>query len=117
MRNVTFETVYCFLKGRKKQSGNTYTDGVTLYLHDNPIAWKQGPKQGPGEIVITLAGWNTKTTRERLNGILELTRSNLRVAQRDHTPKFYNSENGKFYDWGSNQVATIPWDGKIGNAS
>lgn len=39
--------------------------GIYLKLHDNTIA----VKLDDGTIQVSLAGWNTKTTRERLNGI------------------------------------------------
>lgn len=41
---------------------NTSTDGVTLYLHGNAIAeWRKG------KLYVSTAGWNTVTTRQRLN--------------------------------------------------
>lgn len=40
------------------------TDGETLFLHANPIA--RHTEKG---LEITDAGWDTNTTRERLNGL------------------------------------------------
>jgi hypothetical protein len=68
MRKITKEAVEAFLKGCNFKSDNTEVNvtrhNVGYYLHDNLIALKSGDK-----IEVSLAGWNTKTTRERLNGI------------------------------------------------
>lgn len=62
--------VTAFIEGRTKTSGNNFTDGKTLFLHGNPIA-KRAP-EAMGGIYVTLAGWATPTTKERLNGLLDL---------------------------------------------
>ena len=64
MRKVTKETVGAFMRHERRTVGNTHTDGEKLYLHGNMIACHT-----PEGIVVTLAGWPTVTTRERLNGI------------------------------------------------
>jgi hypothetical protein len=68
MRKITKEAVHAFMENLPYKNSNTEvnpTNGNTgLFLHENMIAFKIGDK-----IEITLAGWNTKTTRERLNGI------------------------------------------------
>ena len=75
MRKITRETAEAFLEGRIKSMGNTYTDGMSYFLHDNRIAYKpanllMGRISGEG-IRFSMRGWATVTTRERLNGILE----------------------------------------------
>lgn len=64
MRKITKEIVAAFINRETKQIGNSRTDGKALYLHENPIAVHIS--EG---INITTAGWNTTTTRERLNGL------------------------------------------------
>lgn len=68
MRKITEQAVGAFLKGHNFKSDNTEVNttnnNVGYYLHDNLIALKSGDK-----IEVSLAGWNTSTTRERLNGI------------------------------------------------
>ena len=65
MRKVTRGVVSAFLEGRSKRIDNTETDGVSLRLHGNTIAeWR------PDGLWITDAGWPSRTTRERLNGLL-----------------------------------------------
>ena len=68
MRKITEQAIDAFLKGKNFKSGNTEVDskhgGVEYFLHGNLIAFKSN-----GIIEVSLAGWNTPTTRERLNGI------------------------------------------------
>jgi len=104
MRKITYDAARAFLDGKSLTIGNTHTDGTNLYLHGNMIAttgkdhpggllyssparlgqgWKFGPVKN-GELKITLAGWPTVTTRERLNGVLELAGIKYRLYQKNH---------------------------------
>ena len=56
------QVIECFLSGKRKSSANTQTDGTTLYLFNNTIA--QHREDG---LYISNAGWFSKTTKERLN--------------------------------------------------
>ena len=69
MRIVTENSCRAFLRGDTKVCGNTQTDGRSLWLHGNRIAQKTSTL---GVVMMSLAGWNTPTTRERLNGLLNL---------------------------------------------
>jgi hypothetical protein len=64
-RKVTEQAVNAFIAGNKYSNKNTMTDGETLFLHGHPIAKKVG-----GSILLSMCGWGTVTTRERLNGVL-----------------------------------------------
>ena len=70
MRKITEETRYYFNRNIKKKLGNTrvdvFGDMTYLYLFDNLIATKDN---NTGVIEFTLAGWNSVTTRERLQAI------------------------------------------------
>lgn len=70
MRNITEQVTRAFFEGRNFKLSNTevHADctGVYLKLWGNLIA-----KRVNQRISISLAGYNTVTTRERLNGILE----------------------------------------------
>lgn len=67
MRKITQDIANAWVAHKPRQIGNTMTDGESVWLHgnliarrlENPLAWE-----------FTLAGWNTVTTRERLNGLL-----------------------------------------------
>lgn len=68
MRKITKEVVGAFNREEGKKIGNTqsleYQYGVLLFLHGNRIAIKEN-----GKLYVSLCGWDTVTTRERLNGI------------------------------------------------
>ena len=69
MRKITTAICSAFENGQALTMGNTHTDGQTLWLHGNGIARKRMAGQEVDGLYITLAGWNTNTTRERLNGL------------------------------------------------
>ena len=69
-RQVTREIVKAFMNDVAKRISNSevHTDFIStrLYLHNNCIAIK---KKDTGKIEVSMAGYPTVTTRERLNGI------------------------------------------------
>ena len=64
MRKVTRETCAAFMAGNHLKIGNTESTGDELLLHGNCIA-----KRVNGVVLISNAGWETVTTKERLNGL------------------------------------------------
>ena len=73
MRQITRDSVTAFLWGLSfnKQNMTVRIDAegvVWMHLHGNLIA----VKETNGEIQVTFAGWQTPTTKERLNGLSEL---------------------------------------------
>lgn len=79
MRKVTNKICRAFLAGDAAREGNTETNGHQLFLHGSEIAFKA--QHG---IVLSLRGYNTPTTRERLNGLLHLLGDDRRFTQQDH---------------------------------
>ena len=77
-RKITTESVRAFLNDQKFSKSNTTVsraDGVTsLILFGNRIAYKKD-----GKLFVSMCGYNTTTTRERLNGIpcLSVTSKNF----------------------------------------
>lgn len=65
MRKATQQIQDAFICGKSLKLKNTFTDGKTICLFGNKIA----EKTESGKVRISLAGWNTTTTRERLNGL------------------------------------------------
>ena len=89
MRKVTAEIRRAFNNGQKKTIGNTWTDGESVYLHGNKIVSRNPVSK---VVYICTHGWNTITTRERLNAF-----TNKRVYQKKHKLMLDNDEwNG---DW------------------
>lgn len=77
MRKVTATILKAFNNRQKKTIGNTSCDGDNVYLHGNKIVTRNPVSR---IVYIRTAGWNTVTTRERLNGF-----TNKRVYQKNHT--------------------------------
>ena len=65
MRKVTKQIKEAFEQGKVRKIGNTSTDGTSVFLHGNEIV----RRDASGLVFATLAGWNTHTTRQPLNGI------------------------------------------------
>jgi hypothetical protein len=66
MRKVTQQIKKAFEQGKSLKVGNTETDGQTIWLFGHAII-KRDPD---GLVRWSLAGHNTMTTRERVNGIV-----------------------------------------------
>ncbi len=93
MRKVTSEIVRAFMAGDSLTVGNTQTDGQAIWLHGNKIAeWR-----GTG-MWITTAGWQTNTTKERLNGLpgVKVDTKNFDLFLND---KAWNGAWVKVSDW------------------
>jgi len=64
-KNVTTAIADAWFRGKAKRISNTETDGETIWLFDNAIAWWSSPDT----FTITTADYPTATTKERLNGL------------------------------------------------
>ena len=67
MRHETRRIVQAFMARTPRNEKRTTTDGTSLFLHGNKIAWWEDDRS----LRVTMAGWGTVTTRERLNGVME----------------------------------------------
>lgn len=77
MRKIEQNMMHAIRHGRAWRSANTATtrtlphdsvQGVRVWLHGNQIALVPDDQEQP--VLVTLAGWDTRTTRSRLNAIL-----------------------------------------------
>lgn len=82
MRKVTQLTAEAFREGETLAMGNTLTADRRYYLHGHCIAARQ--ELHKGILHLSMCGWPTVTTRERLNGIMQEMGVNGRVYQRDY---------------------------------
>ena len=89
MRKITEKIVTAFLDGNSLAIDNTMTDGADIRLHGNVIAYWDID----ATVIITLAGWNTVTTRERLNGLLTMMKHHKRIIQKKGEPYFIDLRN------------------------
>lgn len=93
MRKETQKIARAFLNHEKATAARTMTDGESVFLHGNEIAfWNYGDLKPA--LCFTLAGWPSVTTRERINGILELSGSNWRVKQHKSNQFLINTSTG-----------------------
>ena len=94
MRKITKESIKAFYDREPFKKSNMIVENengeTRLKLFGNTIA----TLNKFNELFITTAGWNTNTTRERLNGLTE-----VRLGTRK----------GQLY------LNNIPWDGKLTN--
>lgn len=65
MRKITQEARYALQGGSAMKQSNTEVKNGSMFLHGNEIV----KGYGTPEYTISLCGWNTNTTRERLNGL------------------------------------------------
>ena len=89
MRQVTEQIKQAFEQGKAFKKGNTRTDGKSVFLHGNEII----KRDSSGLVLVTLAGWNTPTTRERVNGI-----TGIGIYQKNFVPMLNGCEIDPF-DW------------------
>ena len=96
MKKITREAVLAFLNNYEYRNSNTeVTIGMDreLKLFGNTIA-----RYNRGDIELTDAGWQSNTTKERLNGLLELLNlSECKVYQKNYT--WYFDKNGERMLW------------------
>ena len=95
MRKITRDAATAFFEGRTKTIGNTHAavsgEVSRLYLHGNLIAEY---RRDTGGMFVTLAGWDTVTTRERINGLLTVAHEygivthNCGIVRRRGVPHF-----------------------------
>ena len=75
MKKITLESVDAFMNARKFKKGNMEVEvlpNVTiLKLHGNKIAYRYNNPERT--LSITDAGWQSKTTKERLNAIPDVS--------------------------------------------
>jgi len=68
MNKITETITKAFLRGQPKSMGNTKTNGRSLWLFDNMIA-----EHREDGLYITNCGWTSRTTKERLNALSDVS--------------------------------------------
>jgi len=97
MRKITRDAARALYTGQTFKQSNTRVEDGVMYLFGNPIA-----KLENGKLMISNAGWDTTTTKERINGVLDVFGTSARVFTKNFTPMLSTS----FLDLGSE------WDGR-----
>lgn len=110
MRKVSKQTAYAFKCKRPLKVGNSKVEyleamgQVEYYLHGNRIA-----KLRNGVLELTNCGWNTVTTKERLNSILTMMELPYRIYQKNF--EWFIGGNGECYLWDSYNYFNIETKG------
>lgn len=93
MKKISKEAALAFAKGIAFNRGNTQViirgNNVSMLLHGNRIAERL---LSSDVFSATLCGYNTVTTRERLNTLLYYTNSKSRFVQRDFEACLFHTE-------------------------
>ena len=109
MRNITLQAVQALHNSKTFKSSNTRVDGE---VYNPALDWSQGPTETKimvlhGNTILAtnketthfnLCGWNTPTTRERINGFFAFYEMNLKIVQRDFTPHAMNTRTGELLE-------------------
>ena len=88
LRNAASTSIIrAFLERRPARNRNDSTDGQTLFFHFSPIA-RHAPD---GQLILSFCGYNTPSTRLRLNTICKLTGNGQPFNSKNHTLHFNSS--------------------------
>ena len=68
MRQISQDAAYALIHGTPFKQSNTKVEAGVLTLHGNPIA-----KVENGKLFISSAGWETATTKDRLNALPDVS--------------------------------------------
>ena len=96
MRQITAQTCYAVANKEPLNKGNmlvtygNYSHITGVFLHSNLIALYNHNEQN---LYIRSAGWQSNTTKERLNGLLNYFGYNLHIYQKDWN-WYVRTENG-----------------------
>lgn len=104
MRKTSALAAEAFMRGDRFRMGNTKVipskgaanKSVALVLHGNVIARRY---TDTGLVVITLAGWQSNVTKERLNALPGVQVQYKGGKRKEHTGQAY--------------LNGVPWDGKM----
>ena len=99
MRQITRQACQAFENGENFYLSNTRVENNAMYLWGNKIAFKQD-----GKLFVSLCGYNTNTTRERLNGL-----TGVSVCSKNFTPYINGVEVSSFgvYEVNGNEVVKV----------
>ena len=102
MRKETQKIMSAFLKGESASAQRTNTDGYSVWLHGNLIA-----ERGKSKLWFTLADWPTVTTRERINGMLNVFGySDFSIGQK-HTMQWLFHNGKKIRSVGEYEIMSL----------
>lgn len=108
---ISSEAAHAFLNNKNFKRDNTEVvvdaDETRMYLHGNCIA------RGD-DLMIKLrdCGWQTKTTKERLNAILKQCAWDVQIYQKNFE-WFFQDEEGNVCEWNDGKMWNSFWTEKL----
>lgn len=105
MRKVTQKSAEAMKNGYNTRSGNTevISGGNIMNLHGNTIAIYDRLE---GKLTIRDCGWQSNTTKERLNGLLDVMGVDAYISQqKGHW--YVMTRSGQKYPWGGHLTVDV----------
>ena len=103
MRKITREVAQALLNGENIKRHNDRVDNGCMFLFGNEIARFDG-----SNLMISDGGYElTTTTKERLNGLLQMYGSNVRVFTKNFNPMISRSPIDKGSEWSGDWTKII----------
>ena len=87
MRQETRKVCSAFVRRKPARAARTHTNGTALYLFGKRIAWWEDDSS----LRVTMCGWGTPTTRDRLNGVMDLL-FDTRPFHQKKGEQYYNND-------------------------
>ncbi len=87
MSRTSIRAAEAFVRKVRFSSRNTRVAGNGMYLFEKRIAWREGE-----EVVLTMGGADTETTRERLSAVLSYLGTGLGLGCREGISYLVDSE-------------------------
>ena len=120
MNKITSLVIEAFLSGNAKKVSNTETNGMSLWLFGNKIA-----EHREDGLYVSNAGWVSKTTKERLNGLPNVTLLQNKkkwylngkewdgswIKVNDNPPPSNSEQASKRFDLSTEWIKTDGWRG------
>ena len=102
MRKITREACEAFINGVPYNNTNTkvvlFNDFALMTLFNNIIA-KRGTTDNVNAVVLYDGGWETATTKERINGLLECLNAPFFIVHKNY--RWYITDGKKRVPWKS----------------
>jgi len=104
MRQETAKIARAFAAGEPARGNRSASTGDSVVLHGSRIVWRDAAT--PGAVWLSLAGWNTATTRDRINGALTYAAPGWRIRTIGGAAHVM-SPTGALHEMGPHDVAMI----------
>ena len=103
MKKITLEMCHAMEQGKEMKKANTQVEygstAMYAYLHGNLIATVTTER-----LYLRSGGWQSNTTKERLNGLLTWYGLPYAIVQRNFIWYIMHTKTGKLTPWGKSYI-------------